>query len=175
MPGPVFLEGDAVSLRPVEREDLAFLTQWSNRPEVRVDSGITGPVTREDRESWFEDSQEDDSVVLLACTDGEPVGVVGLKDVDERAGTAGLWYWIVPEYQGNGYATEAAGRIVDYGFRQRRLHKIVGESYAYNDGSIRVLEKLGFEREGIHREEAFVDGERVDVHRYGLLVDEWRE
>jgi RimJ/RimL family protein N-acetyltransferase len=36
-----------------------------------------------------------------------------------------------------------------------------------------VLEKVGLREEGVLRDERFVDGEHVDVHRFGLLVDEW--
>jgi len=42
-----------------------------------------------------------------------------------------------------------------------------------NEGSKRVLEKVGFEREGTLRDQVFVSGEHVDVGRYGLLADEW--
>lgn len=45
---------------------------------------------------------------------------------------------------------------------------------AGNEASTRVREKLGYEHEGVAREAAYVDGEHLDVHCYGVLADEWR-
>ena len=55
---------------------------------------------------------------------------------------------------------------------QLRLEKLSADALATNPASQRVLEKNGFLEEGRFRDHAFVDGERVDVVRYGLLADE---
>jgi RimJ/RimL family protein N-acetyltransferase len=60
-----------------------------------------------------------------------------------------------------------------YAFEERRLDKVVAEAYATNPGSRRVLEKVGFREEGVHRQEAFVGGERVDLVHFGLLAEEF--
>ena len=75
---------------------------------------------------------------------------------------------------GEGYATAATELLVGYAFDQRRLNKLIANAFDFNAGSQRVLEKVGFVEEGIRREEAFVNSEFVDIHRYGLLVREWR-
>jgi RimJ/RimL family protein N-acetyltransferase len=112
-------------------------------------------------------------VQLLVCVDDDPVGMIGFTNVNERWGAAELGYGLAPEYHGNGYATEAARLLVAYGFDQRRLYKVYAKVSPHNEASQRVLEKVGFEREGVHPEQAFVDGEHVDVYRYGLLSDEY--
>jgi RimJ/RimL family protein N-acetyltransferase len=56
--------------------------------------------------------------------------------------------------------------MVDHAFDDRRLHKVVGEAYAHNTASRRVLGKVGL------RDEKFVGGDHVDIHRFGLLADE---
>lgn len=174
MPGPVFLEGNDVELRTVEREDLEFCQQRLNDPEVRHGLGLSEPLTSDDEEGWYETCVlESDDVHLLVCDDGEAVGTVGLNDVSETFGNTELGYWIAPEYHRNGYATAAARLLVDYAFTERRLHKVYANAFAFNEGSQRVLENVGFEREGVHREQAFVDGEHVDVYRYGLLAADW--
>ncbi|MFB6269710.1 MAG: GNAT family N-acetyltransferase [Halobacterium sp.] len=102
-----------------------------------------------------------------------PVGMLSLFDEDDIAGTATLAYWVLPEHQGNGFCTEATGLLCEYAFAERRLNKLRADALATNDGSQRVLEKLGFVEEGVLREEKFVYGEYVDVYRYGLLADDW--
>ena len=84
-----------------------------------------------------------------------------------------LMYWVLPEYQGNGYVTEATELTLDYAFEERRLAKVFAHVLVPNEGSWHVLEKLGFQRGGRQRKESFVDGERVDSYRYGLLAEEW--
>lgn len=173
MPGPVFLSGDTVSLRTLEREDLSFLHEYRNRPEVRRSLGRVHPQNREQLEQDFEGYMSN-AVNLLACVDGDPVGFVALFDWSESAGRAELAYWIVPEQQGNGYGTEATELAVEYAFDERRCHRLVAGAHETNDGSRALLEKLGFQEEGRQREHVFVDGEYVDTVLYGLLAEEWR-
>lgn len=115
----------------------------------------------------------DGEVHLLVCVDGEPVGMAGLSDLQPDWGVAELGYYVDPNAQGSGYATEAARLLARYGFEQRRLAKLFAHVLATNPASVRVLEKVGFREEGRLRREGFVDGERVDVLRFGLLADEF--
>lgn len=172
MPGPVFLDGEAIALRTPAEEDVEFLQRNMNDPRVRRPIGSVGPVSESDEEEWIENANED-GVSLLVCVDGEPVGTIGLSDVMDTWGCAEIGYWLTPDAWGEGYATEATALLVEYGFDQRRRNKIVAHAFDFNAGSRRVLEKVGFVEEGVFREEAFVDGEFVDVHRYGLLADEY--
>ncbi len=93
-------------------------------------------------------------------------------DIDEQFGTAEVGYFFAPDAWGNGYATAAVERVVDYAFEELRLHRVHARVFAFNEGSARVLEKVGFEREGVLREAAYMHGEYVDELRYGLLEPE---
>lgn len=173
MPGPAFLEGDAVSLCTITPDDVAFLERVVNDERVRRDIAGYEPVHRHQEEDWVESVGEDGGVDLLIVADGEPVGTIGLKPPNETWGVAEVGYVVDPDRWGNGYCTEALGLLVEYAFSERRLAKLYATVYDGNDASRRVLEKNGFEREGRLRKEAFVGGERVDVLRYGLLAAEW--
>lgn len=186
MPGATFAAGDRIALRTVEEADLDFLRDARNDPRVRRPLTINDPANGEQVRAFFENAiSADNGASLLACVDShgdgsaprrdatDPVGMVSLFDEDETAGSATLAYWVVPEHWGNGYCTEAASLLCEHAFRDRRLHKLRADALATNEGSQRVLNKLGFEREGVLRDEKFVDGEHTDVYRYGLLADEW--
>jgi RimJ/RimL family protein N-acetyltransferase len=178
MPGPVFIEGEPVSLRVVEREDVPFLQRWTNHPEIRrYISTFDSPYGQQEYEDGlFEHFQETDAgVSLLACVDGDPVGSAQLLPIREGTGVANLAYWVAPPHTGEGYATAAGRLLVDFGFRERRIERIEADTLAPNAGSRRVLEKLGFTHEGTKRSAAVVDGERVDAEVYGLLREEWEE
>lgn len=180
MPGPVFLHTEAASLalRTVEEGDLPFLQRNWNDPDVRRLLRSPTPRNGKQAEKSFEEwLSGDDSVNLLVCEesgdDPEPVGMVSLFRIDEQAGVGTLACWIAPDAHGEGYATLATRAMVRNAFAERRLHKVIGEAYAHNVASRRVLEKVGLQEEGVLRDEKFVEGEHVDVHRYGLLADEW--
>jgi len=192
MPGPMFAAGDSVALHTVEEDDLELLATARNDPEIRRPLTLNRPSNGEQVREFFENAiSEDDSASFLVCvpdqregtddasgeatpSDGpEPVGSVVLFDEDETSGTATLAYWVLPEFQGNGYCTEGAALLCEYAFAERRLNKLRADVLATNDESRHVLENLGFVEEGLLREEKYVYGEYVDIHRYGLLADDW--
>ena len=180
MPGPVFLDGDGVTLRPAVEEDLEFLLENENDPRVRRSRSVSAPTGPDDarRRLGGTMGRNGDTVALLVCTDAEPVGFAYLlreQPNDDVFRRAALAYWITPEKWENGYATAAAERLLGHGFDRLGLHKVTAKTHDFNDASQRVLEKLGFEREGVLHDEAFIDGAFHDFYRYGLLEDAWHE
>lgn len=177
MPGPVFLRGDDVTLRTVEEEDLPFLQETINDPEVRqhLAGGRTPINAAQEREYYDEVVSSDEAVNLVVCDGEEAVGTIGLMDLDHRNGTAEIGLFLAPEYHGRGFGTEASELVTGYAFGELRLHRVLARVLAGNEASMRVWEKLGYEHEGVHREAAFVGGEHVDLHHYGVLADEWRD
>ncbi|MER7440144.1 GNAT family N-acetyltransferase [Micromonospora avicenniae] len=75
---------------------------------------------------------------------------------------------------GHGYATEAAGALLRWAFDRLNLNRVQAETDTRNVASARVLEKLGFVREGALREDCVVNGEVSDSWVYGLIRREWR-
>jgi ribosomal-protein-alanine N-acetyltransferase len=168
------VEGERVSLRPVERSDAAFMQRSTTDPEIRIPLGSPSPSNEHETESFIEEVVEgDDGVSLVVETDDEPIGLVAVKSLDPARPE--LVYWFVPEYHGDGYGTEAVGLFVDYLFRTVDCRGLHARLFAFNTGSRGVLEGLGFAEEGRFREARFVDGEYVDVFHFGLLRREWAE
>jgi RimJ/RimL family protein N-acetyltransferase len=173
MPGPPYLRGEKVDLHVIEESDLEFLYGVVNDPRVWPSLQQSEPLTMADEREFYEGVvNADGETHLLICHDRTPVGIVGLNGVDPNWGVAELGYYVEPDSQGHGYATEAVDLLVDYAFDQRRLAKLEADALASNEGSQAVLEKNGFVEEGRFRGHAHVDGERVDVLRYGLLAEE---
>ena len=174
MPGPVFIEGDGVELCTVEREDIEFLQQGMNHPDVRRYAGGDVPHNRQ----RYEDERFDvisggDVFHALVRAESQRVGDVSLAPIDERRGWANLGYWVHPDHWGKGYATEAASLAVTHGFEELALHRVSATIVADNEASKRVVEKLGFVHEGTKRDDAFVGGEYVDREVYAVLADGW--
>ena len=78
-------------------------------------------------------------------------------------------------YWSQGYATEAAQLLFEHGFKKLGLHRIWSGAAAPNTGMIMVFEKLGMKREGVLRQNVFLNGQWIDVVIYGILEEEWEE
>jgi RimJ/RimL family protein N-acetyltransferase len=88
--------------------------------------------------------------------------------------SARIGYCLDDAAWGNGFATEAAGAVLQWAFDTLDLNRVQSEADTRNTASARVLEKLGFIREGTLREDCIVAGEISDSWVYGLLRRDWR-
>lgn len=173
MPGSLFRTSNRVELCTVEPEDNEFLRDVCSHPQVQSGVLAVMPVNEPQERDWIESIGEDGDTSLLACVDGEPVGSVTLREPDDIWGVGEVGYAVHPDGWDNGYATDAVEGICRYAFDERRLNKVYGTLYAKNEASQRVLEKVGFTEAGVLGQEAFVDGEHVNLHCYGLLSQEF--
>ena len=174
MPGPVFESGERVSLHTIEEDDLEVFARARNDPDVRRPLTLDSPENMESLEEFYEETISGrDGTHLLACLDDDPIGAVMLIGVDQTSGTGDLAYWLLPEFQGEGYASEALSLLLRTAFRDQRLHRVQADVLATNESSRGLLESLGFREEGRFRENQFQDGAYIDVLRYGLLASEW--
>jgi RimJ/RimL family protein N-acetyltransferase len=180
MPGPVFIETDRLELRTAEEEDLAFLQEGENHPEVRRHIGMfRTPTTGEDRADRYEEyDTAEDAVTVLPVPKagghaGDPVGSFQLAPVNLARGWANFAGWLHPDAWGHGFATETGAHLVDHGFREMRLHRISAVVSDPNEASLALCDRLDFTHEGTRRDAAFADGSFVDLEQFGLLEDEW--
>jgi RimJ/RimL family protein N-acetyltransferase len=83
--------------------------------------------------------------------------------------------WAIhPDEWGKGYATEAARQVMDWGFRELDIHRIVAFCHASNSASVRVMEKLGMHQDGMLRETRWLRGEWWDEYVYAILEKDWK-
>ena len=86
----------------------------------------------------------------------------------------GIGYCLDEPAWGQGYATEAVGAMLKWAYGTLDLNRVEAELDTRNAASARVLHKLGFQREGMRREDCVVDGEVSDSWIYGLLRRDWK-
>ncbi|MCU7557989.1 GNAT family N-acetyltransferase [Macrococcus capreoli] len=85
-----------------------------------------------------------------------------------------IGYMIHPDYWGKGIATHAAKDLIRYGFDDLSLNRIYAVTDVRNNGSIRVLEKCGLQREGLMRQDKIIRGNYRDSYMYSILKQEYR-
>lgn len=163
-----------VVLRPLEREDLRFVHQMDNNANVM--------------RHWFEEPYEtfvelttlyDEHIhdqterrFVVVC-EGKNAGLVELVEIDHVHRRAEFQIVIAPGHQGKGLARRAAILAMDYGFGVLNLHKIYLVVDKDNEKAIHIYEKLGFEIEGVLREEFFINGQYRDVTRMCLFQQDY--
>lgn len=107
-------------------------------------------------------------------TDGQLLGTCTLFHLDSRNLRAELGYGLASAYWKNGYMHEALSALLDFAFGPLKLRRLEADVDPRNASSLRILQKLGFSREGLLRERWNVDGEIQDTAFLGLLAREWR-
>lgn len=91
-----------------------------------------------------------------------------------------IGYIFNPRYYGNGYATEASRRVLQYGFEELKAHRIIAMCNPENASSWRLLERLLMRKEGHHMKKAFFykteEGQPIwhNAYQYAILADEWQ-
>lgn len=111
---------------------------------------------------------------IVRRADAAVVGTCTLYHLDAPCRRAEVGYVLRVSEWGHGYANEAVRALLDWGFEHLDLNRIEADIDPRNAPSARVLERLGFVREGHLRERWIVGGEICDSWMYGLLAAEWK-
>jgi RimJ/RimL family protein N-acetyltransferase len=109
---------------------------------------------------------------FIQCEDAV-VGSVSLKNISHSMGYAEIGYGIAEQSQGRGTATAAVNLLVKKCFCESPLRRLLAYVHDKNAASCRVLEKVGFAREGILREHYLINGIPENECLFGLLKHEW--
>lgn len=113
-------------------------------------------------------------VAIESASDGSFIGWCTFNDWNPDFRSASLGYCLNEAAWGHGYATEAARVLLQWAFETLDLNRVQSETDTRNVASARVLEKLGFVREGTLREDCIVNGDVSDSWVYGLLRRDWQ-
>lgn len=176
------IETERLLLRPFTRGDVEAVYAYRRREDVaRFLSD--GPMSHQTCTEVVQKRIGEDALaadrpkILLAVELKSNHGLIGeasliLLDAGSRQGEIG--YVFHPDHHGKGYATEAAGKLLEMGFAGAGMHRIVARCAAANSASRRVMERLGMRQEAHFREHVFVKGAWEEEFYYALLAREWR-
>ncbi|WNS42155.1 GNAT family protein [Paenibacillus sp. MMS20-IR301] len=122
----------------------------------------------------IEDSRQDNAYMFgIYLLSGELIGQITISNVVRGVGQfADIGYLIDHSQQGKGYTTAAVQLILKYAFRSLGLHRLQAAILPHNNGSRRVLEKNGFQAEGLARRFIKINGEWQDHRTYAILAED---
>ena len=180
------------TLTPIELETKRLKLRWMNEADAEAHFAIHADpeVARYlSRPPWTELTQAQEAIrqtlAQYASGEGLRLGIV-LRETGQLIGHASLFHFVDDSrrcevgyslgrpHWGHGYASEALDALLSYGFGTLDLNRIEADIDPANAASGRVLEKLGFKREGYMPERWIVDGVPADTVFYGLLRRDWR-
>ncbi len=110
---------------------------------------------------------------IEARADGVLVGMCTLFNLAAESRRAELGYLLDRRHWGTGLMYEATSALLSYGFRTLQLNRVEADVDPRNLGSVRLLERLGFVREGLLRARWIVSSEISDSAIYGILASQW--
>ena len=180
MTAPRELRTARLLLRSFENEDIPAIVRLAGAKQIAATTlMIPHPYTEDDARTFLARANEDfteglSAIFAISILPGrELCGAVGLHFADLHR-RAELGYWIGVPFWGKGYATEAAGAAVAFGFETLRLRWIYAHHFSENTASQRVLEKIGMRHEGRSRQHVQKWDRFVDVENYGILAEEFQ-
>jgi [ribosomal protein S5]-alanine N-acetyltransferase len=167
-------------LRPLTPADAPAMARLAGRREIADTTiSIPHPYSEEQARQWIKSNTDlfaNGKFVVFAMeskTDRALAGTIGLREIDTEHSQAELGFWVAVERWGQGYATEAARAVVNFGFTQLGLNRIYAHHMARNPASGRVLLKIGMKREGLLRQRVRKWGVFEDVVLLAALRGEW--
>ena len=172
------LNTDRLLLRPWSLTDIEDAFAYGSDPEWgRYLWETPYPYTYQDAATFVAMASNDpwETRALYAIElGGRAIGGVRMYVTDVQGGIAGMGFNLAPVHWGRGYASEAAGAVLAYGFEAAGLHRVFATVDSRNVAALRVVERLGMRREGVLRHHHFHLGEYADEVVYGILSNEWR-
>jgi RimJ/RimL family protein N-acetyltransferase len=167
-------------LRPFEPDDLDALHSWQSRPDVarflyweaRSRDEAREALAKKMATTWPEDEGDVLALAVQRQDTGEVIGDVNLEWLSEEHEQGEFGFVFHPDHHGRGYATEAARAVLRLGFANLGLHRIIGRCDARNDGSFKLMERLGMRREAHFRHADRFKGEWGEEYVYAILADE---
>jgi RimJ/RimL family protein N-acetyltransferase len=174
------LRGTRIMLREYRRDDLPWMRQWVNDPNIvsHLSDIFLYPHPLESTEGYLDSildgSSDSRGFVIADITDEAYIGQVNLDSIDwkNRVGRVGIVIGST-EYFGLGYGTEAMRLLIQFAFLEMNLNRLELDVYDFNERAIRSYLSCGFRQEGRLRERQYKNGRYVDVIQMGLLRSDW--
>jgi [ribosomal protein S5]-alanine N-acetyltransferase len=178
---PPTLKTARLILRPTRTNDIDAIFRYASNPnvtrfttwEAHRDRNDTVRFVAEYVAARYRDQMPDPLLISLREDESHVVGAIGAFWATRANHCMEFGYWLAEPFWGRGFATEAARALVGHLFAAYEVERVQAHYIEGNDGSGRVMEKVGLTREGILRRALLHRGHFRDIHIYSILRGEW--
>ncbi len=162
-------------LRMMAEGDLAQVLAWRNSERVRKMMYTEHLILDDEHRTWFARARErDDSRHLVFEFSGRPLGVVNITRIDLSNRRCHWGFYLGEVDRPKGCGTAMGALALELMFDELRLHKVIGEAFAFNADSIKYHLRLGFVEEGRLREQILKNGRYEDIVTLAHFADQWQ-
>lgn len=169
------LSTNRLMLRRVTADDAPHMLSYLSKPEVVRHMGLDPFTSLDDaleEIAWYDSIVEDGTGMRWGITltgQDKVIGSCGFLNVSAKHQRAEIGFELSSDHWGNGIAAEALGVVLHHGFTELGFHRIEALVEPANYASQRLLERVGFTREGLLRGYEFTQGKYDDLYMYSLL------
>jgi ribosomal-protein-alanine N-acetyltransferase len=173
-PFPI-LETDRIILKQIKEDDIPGIYRFYSGSDTLKNIArdiFTKKEQAIEKVNLFHKSYEERKAIWWTFTQkpkDEFIGFGGLFEISKESNKAEIGYGLLPDYWGKGIMSEVVEKLIDFGFNEIKLHKIYGRITPRHNASIRVLEKLGFKKEGEFKDDEFAQNKYFDTAYYSLI------
>ncbi|WP_078553532.1 GNAT family N-acetyltransferase [Bacillus alkalicellulosilyticus] len=174
------IETNRLLLRNVNNEDVDFIFKLFSNERVCEYLYDEEPFKSRNDAIEFVDSYKNPDekgynrwVLIKKGANQEPIGTCGLHYWDKTNNIAEIGYDLWHEYWRQGYMKEALVSAIEIGFTHLKLNRINAFVALHNDNSSKLLERVGFQNEGIYRDKHLYRGKYYDHYSFSLLKRDW--
>ena len=151
-----WLKNDRMTLRSPEPEDLELMYAMENDTTLWSVGSATLPYSRYTLRAYLEQSRQDlfsehQARFIIDLTEGEAAGMIDLAEYDPLNSRAEVCVGLLGQHRGKGIATEALQLLCEYAFKKLHIHQLYGYVPQWNNESIALFEKNGFEKSALLR------------------------
>ncbi|MFI3319103.1 MAG: GNAT family protein [Rikenellaceae bacterium] len=152
------LQGEAITLRALEPEDLELLYKWENETKSWPSSGTTAPFSRHQLAEYITAQSMGDIYstrqlrLIIELPDGQAAGAVDLFDIDITHQRAGVGIIVDPEKRGQRIGISALKALINYANQILRLHQLWADVACSNRASLALFKSAGFSQTATKRE-----------------------
>jgi len=167
-------ENSSINLRLFRKSDVDLKVKWINDEEINTFLHYDLPLCPDRTLNWFNkimsNNSREDYIYEINTDNGPvPIGLIGLLGIDNKNRKAE--FYIVngeKKYQGRGLAAEATKAFLNHAFLKHNLNKIYLYTEVDNKPAQKLFKKIGFQQEGLLKEDLIFMGRKVDRYSYAI-------
>ncbi len=168
------LEIKNAKLRKLEEQDLLQVLEWRNHEDIRKWMVNTSQITYEDHKLWFERNKNRvDRFFCIFEYNEQAQGYISFQIIENSS--AYEWGFYIKPNAEKGMGQLLGQAAIQYAFDVLDIQKIFGQVLAFNEKSIIFHQRLGFQQEGLLRQQFKDSRGEFDIFQFGLLKSEWLE
>lgn len=175
----MYLTTERLRLRPYNIEDAPYAQKLAKDRELAETTFLPHPYTLEAAENWISshskliENGEAFPFAVVLKMENRLIGTMTLR-IEKLHNKGELAYWVGKDYWNKGYATEAARKVIDFGFKEQNLNRIWAPVMSKNKASGKVMQKIGLKYEGTLKQDIIRWNKYEDVDIFALLKENYR-